>query len=383
MTLRIGIIGVGGRGDLARQWDSANSSGRSCLVAGADTRDDLLKKFVDDATGSPFVTKDWRELVARDDVEAVGIFTPDFLHEEMAVAALEAGKHVFCEKPLAITTEGCDRILDAWNRAGTKLMVGFNMRYMNVFRVMKDIVDRGDIGEVKAIWVRHFVGHGGTFYYHDWHATRANTTSLLLQKGSHDIDMIHYLTGQYSRKVAAFGGLDWYGGEYPNDKRCRDCEIQDTCPDRQWPDCPRDDLCAFRKEVDVEDNQTMIMQLDGGIKASYLQCHFAPVYERNYVLIGTEGSLENIDSDKEVRVKMRPIKKDKNLADRVYTIRPSEGTHSGADPVIAKDFLDMVQKDKAPVATPIAGRMAVAAGCAGAESMRDGGRPVDIAPVKG
>ena len=52
-------------------------------------------------------------------------------------------------------------------------MVGFNMRYMNIFRVMKEIIESGAIGEIKAVWVRHFVGYGGDFYYHDWHATRA------------------------------------------------------------------------------------------------------------------------------------------------------------------------------------------------------------------
>ena len=90
-----------------------------------------------------FIATDYREMLERDDVDAVAITSPDFVHEEHAVAALEAGKHVFCEKPLAITTEGCDRILRTWKASGKRLMVGFNMRYMPVFRVMKEIVDSG------------------------------------------------------------------------------------------------------------------------------------------------------------------------------------------------------------------------------------------------
>ncbi len=67
------------------------------------------------------------------------------------------------------------------------------------------------IGEVKAAWCRHFVGWGGDFYFKDWHADRRNTTGLLLQKGAHDIDVLHWLCGGFTRRVNALGGLTVYG----------------------------------------------------------------------------------------------------------------------------------------------------------------------------
>ena len=200
--LRIGVIGVCGRGSLANQW---RDSERARVVAGMDVSEDKLGDFKSRMGDSVFTTLDHRELLDRQDVDAVAITSPDFTHEEYAVAALEAGKHVYLEKPMAITIEGCDRIMRAANASSGKLMIGFNMRCMNIFRTMKEIIDSGTIGEIKAVWVRHFVGFGGYFYYHDWHGTRANCTSLLLQKGSHDIDMIHWLTGAYTKRVAAFG----------------------------------------------------------------------------------------------------------------------------------------------------------------------------------
>ena len=130
--LRIGVIGVGGRGGLWRHWH--DPQGRSIVVAGADVNDDLLTAFRSENGDTPFITRDYRELLARPDVNAVAVTAPDYCHEEHAVAALEAGKHVFCEKPLAITIEGCDRILEAWRRSGQRLMVGFNMRYMKMLR---------------------------------------------------------------------------------------------------------------------------------------------------------------------------------------------------------------------------------------------------------
>lgn len=374
--VRIGVIGVCGRGGLAKHWQDSD---RAEVVAGADVNREHLEDFKRRMGDHVFITTDYRLLLDRPDVDAVAVTSPDFTHEEYATAALEAGKHVFCEKPLAITIEGCDRILRAWKASGKQLMVGFNMRYMNIFRVMKEIIDSGTIGEVKAAWCRHFVGHGGTFYYHDWHANRSGTNSLLLQKGSHDLDMIHWLTGQYTKRVAAFGSLDFFGGNKPNDLSCPECPEKRTCFEY---DSSHRNQCCFREEVDVEDNSVMIMELEGGVKAAYLQCHFTPDYHRNYTIIGTEGRVENSEPESKVWVWMRRSRSWKELADREYRVRPAVGGHGGADPVICEDFLDMILDGKEPLATPEAGRMSVAAGCAGAESMRNGGRVVEVPPIK-
>jgi predicted dehydrogenase len=377
--LRIGMIGVSGRGGLWRHWHQP--AGRSVIAGGADVSAEALEQFRTEHGGQPFVTNDYRELLARPDMDAIAVTTPDFCHEEHAVAALQAGKHVFCEKPIAITIEGCDHILQSWRASGRRLMVGFNMRYMNIFRVMKEIVESGAIGEMKAVWVRHFVGFGSDFYYHDWHATRANGTSLLLQKGSHDIDMIHWITGAYTKRTAAFGSLDFFGGDRSNDLTCPTCPDRDTCTEVSRN--TRRDQCVFRQQVDVEDNQVMIMELEGGIKASYLQCHFTPDYHRNYTFIGTQGRIENSEPEMKVWLKTRKSRTWRDLADRTYDIKPAEGGHGGADPVICRDFVEMVLDGKEPLAPPLAGRMSVAAGVCAAHSLRNGGVPVDVPPVAG
>ena len=130
-------------------------------MGAADVSEDKLRKFHEKVNQDAFITTDYRELLKQDDIDAVAILSPDYLHEEHAIAALEAGKHVYCEKPLAITVEGCDRIIETAKRVGKHLMVGFNMRYMNMYQTMKGIVDSGILGDLKAVWVRHFVGYGG------------------------------------------------------------------------------------------------------------------------------------------------------------------------------------------------------------------------------
>jgi predicted dehydrogenase len=395
--LRIGVIGAGGRGTIAANW--ANSD-RAEVVATADTNPEGHDEFARAAETEDFKRfEDYRELLKCDEVEAVCITTPDWLHEEHAIAALCAGKHVYCEKPLAISVEGCDRILETVRSTGLKFMIGFNMRYMNMVRVMKEIVDSGAIGEVKAAWCRHFVGHGGKFYYHDWHARRENGTSLLLQKASHDIDVIHWICGSFTKRVVGLGALSYYGGEKPDDLICPECPERDSCPDTTAelstslsPHQRKKVRCAFRKEVDVEDNQTIIMQLENGVQACYMQNHFTPDYFRNYTFIGTEGRLENMRAPGEeasmstghklVRVWTRRKGDWKHYSNRDYHVKPAEeGSHSGADPRICQDFTEYVLDDKQPITSAAAGRMSVAVGCLGAESMRAGGMPKDVPPL--
>lgn len=377
------MIGTAGRGILSKHWHQPE--GDSIVVAGMDTSRESLDLFKEHIGSDVATTHRVDDLLARSDVDAIAIMSPDFTHEEYALKAFQAGKHVFCEKPMAITTEGCDRMLEAWKASGKQFMIGFNMRYMNLFRVMKDIVDSGMIGEIRVVWCRHFVGHGGEWYYHDWHANRANSTGLLLQKAAHDIDMIHWITGSYTRRVSGFGSLDYYGGNKPNDLRCDDCAEKDTCIEYQIVDKRsgnRMNQCVFRQEVDVEDNSTILMDLEGGIKATYMQCHYTPDYCRNYTFIGTEGRVENLDNGSKVVVKLRNrSKRWKNLADQVYEIKPAEGGHGGADPIICRDFIDMIRAGKCPVATPLAGRMSVAAACGGTESIRNASRPVEVPSV--
>ncbi len=381
--IRIGVIGVRGRGGIAKHWHQPD--GRSVVVAGMDVSDAALEQFKEAVNPDARVTKDVDELLAMDDLDAVAVTCPEFKHEEYVLKAFAAGKHVFCEKPMAITPDGCDRMLKAWQDSGKQFMIGFNMRYMNIFRVMKDIVDSGAIGEVKVVWCRHFVAYGGDWYYHDWHANSKNTTGLLLQKASHDIDMIHWITGQYATRVTGMGSLDYYGGDKPNDLRCPDCPDKDECVEyhhREGRGSNSMDLCVFRREVDVEDNSTIMMELDGGIKATYMQCHYTPDYCRNYTFIGTEGRIENLDDSTKIIVKTRNrSKRWANLAHREYNVKPAAGGHGGADPVICKDFIDMILEGKRPIATPLAGRMSVAAGCAGTESLRNGSLPVEVKPL--
>ena len=374
--LRIGVIGLGRRGWFVDFAHKPEDDVR--VVAAADVKRASLKRFQDKYGRDTFVTTDYRKLLAREEIGAVFIATPDYCHEEHAVAALEAGKCVYLEKPMAITIAGCDRILRAARKHKTKLYVGHNMRHFPVVRKMKELIDAGAIGQVKAGWCRHFVSYGGDAYFKDWHAERSKATGLLLQKGTHDIDVLHWLCGAYTRRVTAFGGLTLYGGI--KDRHGRREEGDASFRMENWPPLAQK---ALNPVIDVEDISMMLMELEGGIFASYQQCHYTPDAWRNYTIIGSAGRVENFgDMPGESVVKLWNRRCNyRATADEEFVIPREKGSHGGSDPRIIAEFIRYVRQGGKVSTSPIAARYSVAAGCQATLSIRAGGRPMNVPPV--
>jgi predicted dehydrogenase len=375
--LRIGVIGVGGRGSLARNAHKPEEGVR--VVAGADIDPAALKQGTE-WYGPEFLgTKDYCQMLARPDVQAVFVTSPDFLHEEHAVAALQAGKHVYLEKPMAITIEGCDRILTAAREHGVRLYCGHNMRHMSFTRKMRELIQTGRIGEPRTAWCRHFVGYGGDAYFKDWHAERRYATSLLLQKGAHDIDILHWLCGGYTTRVTAMGNLSVYN--LVEDKR-KPGEPEDTgWHPENWPPLAQKGMNPI---IDVEDLSMMLMTLDNGVLCSYQQCHYAPDGWRNYTVIGTEGRIENFcDYHGHTVIRLWNSRTHYNPYgdEQFYVGSTSAGGHGGADEKIVGEFVRYVREGGKIATSPIAARNAVAAGCQAAQSLRSRSTPLDIPPV--
>lgn len=380
--LRIGVVGVGHRALMATL---ANRPGVARVVSCADPdprgRMDARRLF-----GPDTAVHEAYEDMLDDQLDAVFVLTPDYLHLHPALWFLRAGVAVFVDKPLAITTEDCDEVLAEAARSRSRLYVGHNLRHLPALRAMRELVQSGAIGQVRTVWCRHFVGHGGDYYFKDWHAERSKTTSLLLQKGSHDLDAIHWLGGGYSRSVVGFGALMVYGG---NPHRRADGDgagrrMQDWFDPDVWPPSQLRDLNPV---IDVEDLSMMLGRLDNGVLVSYQQCHFTPDYWRNYTVIGDEGRLENfgdgLDGDP-ATIKVWNQRRSGYRRDADLTIpvdMPPEGLHGGADEALVMEFLRFVAEGGPTETSAVAAREAVAAGVAATTSLSEGGRPVDIPAV--
>ncbi len=362
--MKIGVIGVGGRGVHARNAHLPQNGSK--IVAGVDVSDEHLanfKKFVGDDV---FISKDYKKLLAIKDIDAVFVTSPDFLHEEHALAALLAGKAVYLEKPMAITIEGCDKLLKAAYKTGAKLFIGHNMRHFPAILKMKEIIDSGLIGKIQAGWCRHFISYGGDAYFRDWHSEQKNATGLLLQKGAHDIDVMHWLMGSYTKTVVGMGMLSVY------DKCKRRSPETVGCAkwsNAQWPPLEQ---TGFSPVIDVEDHNMIMMQLENGSQASYMQCHYTPDAERNYTFIGTKGRVENIGDYGNCEIHVWTQRGSRATPDIIHKLKPLDGSHGGSDPAIVQEFLKFVRYGIKTNTSPIAARNSVAVGVQGHKSMRSG-----------
>ncbi|AZM56864.1 oxidoreductase [Streptomyces sp. WAC 01529] len=374
--LRLGVLGYGLRGSLAR---TAHRPGAGSRVTALAEHDAAARAAAAVAFPCALISGDHREVVEDPDVDAVVVLTPDHTHAALACEALREGKPVFVEKPLEISVEACDEILRAAYDTGTRLYVGHNMRHMPVVRLMRGLIGSGAIGEVKTVWTRHFVGYGGDWYFKDWHAERRYTTGLLLQKAAHDIDVLHWLADGYTRQVQALGDLMVYGGNphrrAPGEPRADDWYTKDG----HWPPHTQRGLNPV---IDVEDVSLVNLRLDNGVLAAYQQCHFTPDYWRNYTVIGDAGRLENFGDGPGGVVKVWNARRSgyRGEADATHPVPDvqDEGGHGGADPLLVAEFVRFVREGGRTDTSPVAARMAVAAGVGATRSLRDGGTPREV-----
>jgi predicted dehydrogenase len=375
--LRLGVIGAWGRGRLS--YTSHRPDENVELVAGMDVSQESLdcfkKRMKEEYNNEPATYTDYKEMLDKEDLDGVFVTSPDFCHEEQAYEALSRGIGVYLEKPMTITIEGCDKLLKVAHEKKAKIFLGHNMRYMAFTNKMKEIIDAGTIGEVQAIWCRHFVSYGGDAYFRDWHSEQKYATSMLLQKGAHDIDIIHWLAGSFTDKVVGMGKLSVYNR---CERRKPDEKGDPSFQTSQWPPLEQK---GFSPNIDVEDHSMIMMQLRNGIQACYLQCHYTPEPWRNYTIIGTNGRIENYGDGEEgssVQVWTKRSGRMRLIGDQSYGMMPTAGGHGGSDTIIITSFINYLRGQEIPTSTPQAARYSVATGCKGAESMRTSGNTLEI-----
>jgi predicted dehydrogenase len=151
--------------------------------------------------GIPAIVGDYRELIARDDVDAVVVGIPTRFHADAAIQALRAGKHVLCEKPLARTLEDCDAIAAAARESGRVFQIGFVRRFDRQWGTIRELIQAGAIGR-PVQWRRIVVGAPPQPPYGAWYTQQAFSDGPLTENGSHDFDFARYTFGD-ARAVTA------------------------------------------------------------------------------------------------------------------------------------------------------------------------------------
>lgn len=214
--MRIALIGSGGIG--RKHLEELQKLGGVTLVAAADVNFqnaiNLEKQFHLDAAYA-----DWHKMLHdRNDIDAVSVCTPNGHHAEPTIAALERGLHVLVEKPMATTVDEAQRMQDAAQRSGKTLVVGFQYRFDEKTRLIKDQIDAGVLGEIMYCRVtalrRRGIPNWGVFGRRD-----IQGGGPLIDWGIHALDVAHFLMGG-PEPVNALGNMWTYLGNQPDAAHC-------------------------------------------------------------------------------------------------------------------------------------------------------------------
>lgn len=209
--LRVGIAGLGVAS--TQVLPAFHNNTRFALAAGADIREDVRAEFAA-RYGRPALAS-VGDLAARDDVDVIWIATPNTLHAEHTVIAAERGKHVICEKPIAVTLAECDRMIKVAADNGVRFLQGHSKIYQAPMRKMREIIKSGRLGRVLQIQSSN---------YNDWLQRPRLAAELDVQKGGgivyrqgpHMVDIVRFLGGGLVKSVRGIAGrgdqnFDTYG----------------------------------------------------------------------------------------------------------------------------------------------------------------------------
>ncbi|HGO5849126.1 TPA: Gfo/Idh/MocA family protein [Mannheimia haemolytica] len=215
-------------------------------------------------------TDDWRKLVTDPNVDVVDICTPNFLHKEIALEAIKHGKHVYSEKPLALTAQDAKEMVIAAQQAGVKTLVGFNYIKNPTTQLARQIIQNGEIGEVVHFYGTHnedYLANPNTPI--DWHCYKAKAgLGTLGDLAAHIVSIAHYLVGSDIERVIG--------------------DMQTVIEERPSPHNP-----AEKIKVENEDQASSLIRFAnrvmGTLESSRISC--GRKMGLTYVVTGTKGTL--------------------------------------------------------------------------------------------
>ena len=299
----------------------AKSSGKACAELGVDT-----------------AYADYKEAMKNEEIDAIVIATPTDLHKDIVVAAATAGKHIFCEKPMAITVEECDEMIEITEKHGVKLQIGFMRRFDRSFVAAKERIEQGEIGEVVLV---KSLTHGPSVP-RPWQYDIKKSNGPLAEVSSHDVDSLRWFTGSEFDEVYAVAG-------------------NFRCPDA------KKDFPEFYDNVIMTARFANGMQglVEGAVSVLY-------GYDARVEILGTRGVMtvgrleENsvVASNVDNKMVKTVVKSWRSLFEEAYILED-------------RNFIECILEDKPPRVTGLDGKMAVKVVNAGNLSIAEK-RPVKL-----
>ncbi|MGA2145367.1 MAG: Gfo/Idh/MocA family oxidoreductase [Bryobacteraceae bacterium] len=337
--IRIAIIGTG-----HRAWAHLailKTLPQYQVVALADPTPDNLDRAATLAPGAKTYS-DYRKLLAeRNDIDAVVVITPSFLHAEVTVAALDRGLPVLCEKPMATTVEDANRMIEASRKSGKLLYIGFQKRLVPTTEKMHELAAAGEIGPIELVGGNLFRGDWNpqSWKYTDpktgiatnWRYLTFTEGSALLEDGIHELDTLNWMIDSPVVRVMASGGNNVF------------------------------------KQRETVDHVAAIVEFESGVKLSFELCLFAPEagpQSRRMVLIGRDGVMEPEPEKNRVAIRKRSGGGVRyvDVVDNTPKAATAGAVGSAQDPETYQQYLrfeQCVRHGAPPLVSPEAGKTAI------------------------
>jgi predicted dehydrogenase len=238
------------------------------IAAVCDTHKPNLDKAREAAPGA-FFSADAESLIDQD-IDAVFISTPDFTHADLTEQCLDAGKHVFGEKPTMTTREGCRRMMElAEAHPDRVVLINHELRYSGYFQKIKTIVESGEIGDPQLVWCKEF---RGPFLKKvgDWIQDSRYSGGCLVDKNCHHFDLMNWWVGSRPKRVCGFGGNDV--------------------------------VRVVNNQYEVIDHASVSFEYENGVRGGLMLCMFSPKLPEDLEMgvIGSEGMVQTRMSRDEV-----------------------------------------------------------------------------------
>jgi predicted dehydrogenase len=355
VSVKMGIIGLGTHAEylirvLLRQKNA------SCKIqAICDLNIDQVEKIAEliyNGLGN-HVEKytDYSELIQNQEVNVVIIAVPDFLHHEVAIAALKAKKHVFLEKPVGINLDQMLEIITLAKKSGKIFETGYVLRYTPFYSGIKEMIDSEKIGRpLFAQALEQFYGGAG-IYFRSWWRFRKNTGGLMLTKISHDLDLMCWFFGKPLKVVTFSNVMEFKPGNWPSTAaKCSECS--NHCPYYAKPEQTRnkDDSCLYNTDktgADIVDNAQVLVQFESGLNLSLGMNFFNSKGQddRHIRIIGSNGEITGRLSDQAIR--WDPRHEEPAIASIIYQFaEPGLLGHAGGNERQLEEFIEAIEMGK-------------------------------------
>lgn len=349
MTKKIGFIGYGLRSRTMMKAFEAIEADMS-VAAICDPRAAQIRE--ETQADARFAQTQYVEspeaLLAQSGLDGVFVGTRCSLHTPLAKLVLESGIPLYLEKPVCINDAQYETLKAASIGKTDRAVVSFPLRVSPLVREMKRIVDSGLLGKLTMVQAINNVPYGSV-YYHSWYRDPEETGGLFLQKATHDVDYIAYLTGETPQTAFARTAKLHYKGDKPAGLRCPDCAEYYSCRESSYvvkhvlKEEVTGDACCFAVDTGNEDGASAIFTLPSGAIVSYNQNFVVKkgAARRGARLIGTDASVEFDFYSGEIREDRYDLPQTVT-----HTFQSGAHSHFGGDEALALEFLGLMDGKK-------------------------------------